>query len=264
MVNCAVFGCSNRSHKKAGSSSCATVRFFLFPAVITTSCCKTRDLSTARRSEWIRSVNPADIKDATPFHRICSVHFVTGKPSALFDPNHPDWAPCLLLGHKKFSRGTARYNRLKVRDKVRTRSQKEPAQHERSTANTTPEPEPDADDPIADPYEGYVHGRSSPTTVHKAERSTANTTPESGPDVDDPTADPYAGYVHRGSSPAMAHTAERSAANTTPEPGHDADDPTTNPDAGHLHGGCNPAMAHTAGTRVSGEYLRMVLLLGTP
>ncbi|XP_040064774.1 uncharacterized protein LOC120838778 [Ixodes scapularis] len=244
MVNCAVFGCSNRSHKKAGSSNSDTVRFFRFPAVITTSCCKTRDLSTARRREWIRRVNRADLKDATPFHRICSVHFVTGKPSALFDPNHPDWAPCLLLGHKKkFSRGIARYNRLKARDKARTRSQKEPAQH---ASNTTAEPGCEADDPTTDPNAGYVHGGSGPAVAHTAERSAANTTPEPGPDADDPSTEPDAGYVHGGCNSTMIHTAERSAANTTPEPGPDADDPITNPDAGYLHGGCNPAMAHTA------------------
>ncbi|KAM7306629.1 uncharacterized protein ISCGN_010332 [Ixodes scapularis] len=117
---------------------------------------------------------------------------------------------------------------------------------ERSTANTTPEPGPDADDPTADPYAGYVHGGSSPAIAHTAERSAANTTPEPGPDADDPITNPDAGYLHGGCDPAMAHTAERSAANTTPEPGPDADDSITNPDAGYLHGGCNPAMAHTA------------------
>ncbi|CAN7985166.1 unnamed protein product [Ixodes hexagonus] len=206
MVNCAVFGCSNRSQKKVGSSSSSTVQFFRFLTVITTSCCKTRDLSTARRREWVRRVNRADMKDATAFHRICGVHFVTGEPSALFDPDHPDWAPSLLLGHKKkFSRGIARYNRRKTRDKAKTKSQKEPAQH---AANTTPEPGSDADDPATNPNAGYVHGGCSPTMAHTADRSAANTTPEPGPDADNPTTNPDAGYVHGECSRTMAHTAD--------------------------------------------------------
>lgn len=39
------------------------------------------------------------------------------------------------------------------------------------------------------------------------ERSAANTTPEPGPDANDPTTDLDAGYVHKGCNPTMAHTA---------------------------------------------------------
>ena len=34
-----------------------------------------------------------------PFLRVCSGHFIKGKPAALYEETNPDWVPSLNLGH---------------------------------------------------------------------------------------------------------------------------------------------------------------------
>ena len=49
-------------------------------------------------------------------YRVCSRHFVTGKPAMLYETNSPNWLPTLNLGHKKHSTRTPvnmeRYKRV--------------------------------------------------------------------------------------------------------------------------------------------------------
>ena len=54
-------------------------------------------------------------------YRICSRHFISGKPSALEDESNPDWLPSLNLGHSKVSEsrvriGEERWSRRKARE----------------------------------------------------------------------------------------------------------------------------------------------------
>ena len=53
--------------------------------------------------------------------RICSRHFLSGKPAALEDDTNPDWLPSLNLGHSKISEnqvriGEKRWIRRKARE----------------------------------------------------------------------------------------------------------------------------------------------------
>ena len=48
--------------------------------------------------------------------RICSRHFISGKPAYLFDKNNPDWLPSLHLGHEKqMIADVSRWERAKKR-----------------------------------------------------------------------------------------------------------------------------------------------------
>ena len=93
MVNCCtVFGSSNRSDREKDRS------FHRLPKIITHLDEQTKEYSTERRSKWLSNIRRADL-DRKKFAWLCSDHFVTGKPAALFQKSHPDWAPTLRLGH---------------------------------------------------------------------------------------------------------------------------------------------------------------------
>ncbi|XP_061428230.1 uncharacterized protein LOC133354996 [Lethenteron reissneri] len=110
MVNCAVRGCRSRSARDKH------VSFFRIPCVIHHHDDKTRQLSVQRRAAWLRRLRrggggggddaPGDGPGAGGGARVCGAHFVHGKPSALFEVAHPDWAPSLALGSDKRARPT--------------------------------------------------------------------------------------------------------------------------------------------------------------
>ncbi|XP_075931276.1 uncharacterized protein LOC116953521 isoform X2 [Petromyzon marinus] len=115
MVNCAVRGCRSRSARDKH------VSFFRIPCVIHHHDDKTRQLSAQRRAAWLRRLRrggggddaPSDGPGAGGGARVCGAHFMHGKPSALFEVAHPDWAPSLALGSEKRAgdpeRGRARH-----------------------------------------------------------------------------------------------------------------------------------------------------------
>ncbi|XP_038056994.1 uncharacterized protein LOC119728722 [Patiria miniata] len=90
VTTCAVKGCRNRADPAVKRG------FFLFPKIRTRECRRTEEFSRRRRETWIARL---DRKDWTPSQqsRVCSDHFVQGKPAGLFDTNNPDWAPSLKL-----------------------------------------------------------------------------------------------------------------------------------------------------------------------
>ena len=52
-------------------------------------------------------------------YRICSRHFITGKPAFLYEVTHPNWLPTLHLGHTKVKAvNTDRYERIQKRNAV--------------------------------------------------------------------------------------------------------------------------------------------------
>ena len=112
MVNfCAVVGCANKAKKGDGRS------FFRLPAVVTHLCSEDYELSKRRRDAWIARIRREDLKPESYRNvRVCSNHFVTGKPALLYDTTNQDWAPSLNLGHSvKVSDGKERYARAKRR-----------------------------------------------------------------------------------------------------------------------------------------------------
>jgi len=97
MVNfCAIVGCSNRIGRDKGKS------FFRLPKVITHQGEETKKLSEERRNTWLARISRADLSTEKQKNtRVCSDHFVSGTPAALYDTKNTDWAPSLGLGHEK-------------------------------------------------------------------------------------------------------------------------------------------------------------------
>lgn len=97
MTICAVNGCSNRSSRR--NATTPSVSFYCLPKVISNQCDRTRQLSEKRRKLWLEKINRRELyfkKDV----RICSVHFISGKPAYLMHDSHPDWLPTLKLGRE--------------------------------------------------------------------------------------------------------------------------------------------------------------------
>ncbi|XP_061841206.1 uncharacterized protein [Nerophis lumbriciformis] len=95
---CVVSGCTNRANPGQG-----TTNFYDIPKVIVNQGKETERLSTERRNTWLARINRAGFTPdpAKRHYKVCSDHFVTGKPSALFYVNDQDWAPTLNLGYDK-------------------------------------------------------------------------------------------------------------------------------------------------------------------
>ena len=112
MVNfCAVVGCSSRSNRDKEKS------FYRLPAVITNQGKQTQELSERRRRSWLAAIRRKDIKsESYAYMRVCSEHFVSGKPSKLYDATNPDWSPSLNLGHSCIKQSdTSRHDRASSR-----------------------------------------------------------------------------------------------------------------------------------------------------
>ncbi|XP_046360599.2 peroxynitrite isomerase THAP4-like [Haliotis rufescens] len=91
MVNCcSVRGCSNRSNRDGKS-------YHSIPAVIINQGDRTRELSEQRRAQWIAKLGRENYSP-TKYTKICSDHFVSGKPTTLYDISSPDWIPSLHMG----------------------------------------------------------------------------------------------------------------------------------------------------------------------
>ena len=58
-----------------------------------------REVSSRRRSAWLKNINRKDWTPG-PGARVCSCHFITNKPSSLLDKSNPDLAPTLQIGHE--------------------------------------------------------------------------------------------------------------------------------------------------------------------
>ena len=119
MMNfCAVVGCGNRSNREKEKS------FYRLPAVITAQGKETEQLSDKRRQSWLAAIRRKDIKVSSyAYIRVCSDHFVCGKPCPLYETTNPDWVPSLRLGHNdsKQAGNTCRYDRASARVAKRRR-----------------------------------------------------------------------------------------------------------------------------------------------
>ncbi|XP_077546033.1 uncharacterized protein LOC144158769 isoform X2 [Haemaphysalis longicornis] len=95
VTTCCVVGCKTRAKKGNG------IGFYKFPK---------RDLE--RRKLWIRAVKRPNWAP-TEADRICSLHFVEGRPCHNLT-NHPDWVPSIFYFNKKSPETVARnYGRFK-------------------------------------------------------------------------------------------------------------------------------------------------------
>lgn len=62
----------------------------------------TYQLNKKRQATWLVRIKREDIRpDNYPYTRVCSDHFVTGKPSQLYETSHQDWAPSQSLGYSR-------------------------------------------------------------------------------------------------------------------------------------------------------------------
>ena len=60
------------------------------------------ELSVKRRTAFLAAISREDLDvNNVEKYRICSRHFVSGKPAKTLDETNTDWAPTLHLGHTK-------------------------------------------------------------------------------------------------------------------------------------------------------------------
>ena len=105
MVFCCVVGCSNRSEK------CREKSFYRIPAAVSHHDKETHELPSKRRTAWFNGIKRADSDTTATFYRVCSDHFVNGKPSKLFESNHQDWTPSVNMGYNKKIESISRHSR---------------------------------------------------------------------------------------------------------------------------------------------------------
>ena len=62
------------------------------------------ELTRKRHAGFISAISRADLTEKIMSNdRICSRHFISGKPASPLDENNPDWLPTLNMGHSKKS-----------------------------------------------------------------------------------------------------------------------------------------------------------------
>ena len=87
MIICLIVGCSKCSGRDKD------VSFYRIPK-ITMNNPRIEELSRRRREGFIAAISRSDLTDSIlESNRICSRHFITGKPAELEDELHPDWLP---------------------------------------------------------------------------------------------------------------------------------------------------------------------------
>ena len=114
MVICVVVGCSKRSERDKD------VSFHRIPAVSDHQGAEDFDIRKRRRDGYLAAISRQDLDyNSLDKYRICSRHFITGKPAFLYEVTHPNWLPTLHLGHTKVKAvDTDRYERIQKRNAV--------------------------------------------------------------------------------------------------------------------------------------------------
>ena len=126
MVLCAVIGCSKRSGRDKD------VSFYRIPKVIAHRGKQEYELTKKRRAGFLAAIS----RDTKGTHvlendRICSRHFISGKPAYLYDETNPDWLPTLYLGHSKKQsnkQGVERWARKQAREQSVKEAESEAAE----------------------------------------------------------------------------------------------------------------------------------------
>ena len=73
------------------------VGFYLVPAIITNQGLEVEELTRERKTLWISAIDHADLKAKSVLQteRVCSRHFVSGRPAANWDRFNVGWVPTL-------------------------------------------------------------------------------------------------------------------------------------------------------------------------
>ena len=92
-----MIGCSKRSGRDKD------VSFYRIPKVITHRGKQEYELTNKRRAGFLAAISRDCLQGSSVLEndRICSRHFISGKPAYLYDDTNPDWLPTLHLGHTK-------------------------------------------------------------------------------------------------------------------------------------------------------------------
>jgi len=122
MVMCVVIGCSKRSGRDKD------VSFYRIPKIVTHRGKQEYELTKKRRAGFLAAISREGLEDSRVLedNRICSRHFISGKPAYLYDEANPDWLPTLHLGHaKKRSKSSKDTTERWERNKARREAAKE-------------------------------------------------------------------------------------------------------------------------------------------
>ncbi|KAK4874289.1 hypothetical protein RN001_013649 [Aquatica leii] len=93
-LTCIILNCGSRANRDP-------VKFYAVPKVLNFAHLKHKnELSKLRREMWLSAIKRNDLTDNKIKHqRVCSKHFLSGKPATLEDKDDLDWIPSQNLGH---------------------------------------------------------------------------------------------------------------------------------------------------------------------
>ena len=131
MVLCIIGNCGSKSSQKS-------IRFYSVLSIITNQGEEFEELTRERRNLWISAIDRADLKTKNVLknERVCSRHFVSGRPAANWDRFNEDWVPTLHLTKKEYKKeykkkdveaARERSERAKARRKSAIKRQEEEA-----------------------------------------------------------------------------------------------------------------------------------------
>ena len=128
VISCGVVGCGNNQ------SNCI-YGFFKLPSIRRTSEDEEK-LSHQRRTRWLALINRKNLTNAQLSEknltlRVCGKHFISGRPSQLFESANPDWAPTLHLGHDVKSPEYIRCLRAKRRREQKSETEQQAEEEEK-------------------------------------------------------------------------------------------------------------------------------------
>ena len=127
MVLCVVVGCSKRSGRDKD------VSFYRLPKITASTGSRVLELSKKHRAGYIAAISRGYLTEKILANdRICSRHFINGKPACLEDETNPDWLPTLNLGHSKVCG-----DQVQIGERWSRRKAREDASNALSTATAT-------------------------------------------------------------------------------------------------------------------------------
>ena len=96
MVLCLMVNCHSRTVRDK------EISFFRVPVIVKNQGEACEELSIERRRRWLSAISRDGLtENLIQSGRVCSRHFVQGKPAASWDKWNVDWVPTLNLGHSK-------------------------------------------------------------------------------------------------------------------------------------------------------------------
>ena len=96
MVLCLIVNCHSRTVRDK------EISFFRVPVIVNNQGEACEELSSERRRKWLSAISRDSLtENLIQSGRVCSRHFVQGKPAASWDKWNVDWVPTLNLGHSK-------------------------------------------------------------------------------------------------------------------------------------------------------------------